>query len=95
MPYNSWAEVVHLLAEWYDIKSNIKLGGFQSQLQASYMSSHTEELRYNETVCLWMTIYTLPPRGLSTLVKEFTAATRMMQSSSNELSTLVSGKAKM
>ena len=33
-----------------------------------------------------------PPRGLSTLVKEFTAATRIMQSSSNELSTLVSGK---
>ncbi len=36
-----------------------------------------------------------PPRSLSTLAKEFTAATRIMQSSSNELSTLVSGKAKM
>ena len=34
-----------------------KLGGFQSQLEASYVSSHTEELWYNETVCLWMTIY--------------------------------------
>ena len=34
-------------------------------------------------------------RGLSTLAKEFTAATRIMQSSSNELSTLVPGKAKM
>ena len=31
---------------------------------------------------------------LSTLAKELTAAARMMQSSSNELSTLVSGKAK-
>ena len=32
---------------------------------------------------------------LNTLAKEFKAATRIMQSSSNELSTLVSGKAKM
>ena len=34
------------------------------------------------------------PRWLSNLAKEFTAATRIMQSSSNELSTPVSGKAK-
>ena len=34
------------------------------------------------------------PRGVSTLVKELTAATRVMQSSSYELSALVSGKAK-
>ena len=40
MPYNSRADV----AERYDIKSNIKLGRFWSQLQASYVSSHTEEL---------------------------------------------------
>ena len=33
--------------------ANVKLGGFRSQLQASYMSSHTEELWYNETVCGW------------------------------------------
>ena len=33
-----------------------------------------------------------PPRGLNTLAKEFMVATRIMQSSSNELSTLVSGK---
>ena len=32
------------MAERYDTKSNIKLGGFQSQLEASYMTSHTEEL---------------------------------------------------
>ena len=57
MPYNSRADVVCLLAERYDTKSNMKLGRFQSQLQTSYMSSHTEELWYNETVCLWMTIY--------------------------------------
>ena len=36
--------MVCLLAERYDTKSNIKLSGFQSQLQASYMSCHTEEL---------------------------------------------------
>ena len=63
MPYNSLADVVRLLAEWYDTKSNVKLGGFRSQLQASYVSSLTEELWYNETVCLWMTIYTLPHGG--------------------------------
>ena len=57
MPYYSWADVVHLLAERYDTKSNVKLGGFQSQLQASCVSSHTEKLWYNKTVCLWMTIY--------------------------------------
>ena len=28
---------------WYDTKSDVKLARFQSQLQASYMSSHTEE----------------------------------------------------
>ena len=35
--------------------SSVKLGGFQSQFEASHMSSHTEMLWYNETVCLWMT----------------------------------------
>ena len=49
--------MVRLLAERYETKSNIKLGGFRSQLQASYVSSLPEELWYNETVCLWMTIY--------------------------------------
>ena len=28
----------------YDTKSNIKLGGFQSQVEASRVSSHTDEL---------------------------------------------------
>ena len=49
--------MVCLLAERYDTKSNIKLGGFRSQLQELYVSSHTEELSYNETVYQWMTIY--------------------------------------
>ena len=57
MPYNSLADVVLLLAERYDTKSNIKLGGFRSQLQASYESSHTEELWYNETVCLCLQLF--------------------------------------
>ena len=48
----------------YNTKFNIKLGGFQYQHEVSYVSSHTEELWYNETVCLWMTIYTLPPPGV-------------------------------
>ena len=44
MPYNSRADVVRLLAERYDTKSNVEVGGFRSQLQASNVSSHTEEL---------------------------------------------------
>ena len=36
---------------------------------------------------------TLPSRGLSTLAMELTIATRVMQSSSNELITLVSDSA--
>ena len=35
----------------YDAKYKVKLGGFQSQLEASYESSHTEEIWYNDTVC--------------------------------------------
>ena len=45
------------MAEQINAISSIKLGGFQSQLEASCMSNQTEELWYNETVCLWMTIY--------------------------------------
>ena len=37
------AYVVHLLAKRSETKSNVKLDAFRSQLQASYMSSHTEE----------------------------------------------------
>ena len=44
IPYNSLADVVRLLAELADTKSNVKLGGFRSQLQAPYVSSPTEEL---------------------------------------------------
>ena len=56
MPYNSRVDVVRLLAEWYDTKSHVKLGRFQSQLQASYVSRHTYELLYNETLSPWVTI---------------------------------------
>ena len=44
MPYNSWADLVRLLAERYETKSNVKLDGFRSQFQAFYVSNHTEEL---------------------------------------------------
>ena len=37
--------------ECYDTTSNVNLGGFPPQLKASYVSSYTEELWYNETVC--------------------------------------------
>ena len=42
------------MAERYDTKSNVKLDGFRSQLQSF---SYTEDLWYNETVWLWLTIY--------------------------------------
>ena len=35
--------MVRLMAERYDTTSNVKLGRFRSQLEASYESSHTEE----------------------------------------------------
>ena len=35
MPYNSRADVGHQIAERYDIKSNVKLGGFLNYFQAS------------------------------------------------------------
>ena len=44
MPYNFRGDICRLMAEQYDTKSNVKLGGFQSQLEAFYMSSHTEAL---------------------------------------------------
>ena len=45
-------------------------------------------------VCVWMTIYTLSYQKLSTLVKELMAVTCVMQSSSNNLNSLVSDNAK-
>ena len=60
--------MVRLLAERSDTKSNVK---FRSQLQASYVLSHTEELWYNETVCLWMTKYIYIYKvKLATVVKD-------------------------
>ena len=59
MPYYSHADVYRLMAEQYDTKSNVELGGFQSQLEASCVSSRNDELWYNETVCLWMTMFGL------------------------------------
>ena len=59
MPYYSSGDMCRLLAERYDTKSKVKLGGFQPELKASCVSSHTDELWYNETVCLygWLYIY--------------------------------------
>ena len=38
-------------------RSDVKLGSFRSQLEASLVSSNTEELWYSKAVCLWMNIY--------------------------------------
>ena len=45
----------HGVGVWH--QPNEKLSVFRSSLGATRMSNHTEELWYNETVCLWMTIY--------------------------------------
>ena len=67
MPYNSRVDVVCLLGKRYYTKPNVKLVGFRSQLQASYLCSLIEELWYNETVWLWTTlcIYTFNQRFLN------------------------------
>ena len=49
--------MVSLLVERSDTKFNVKLGEFRTRLQASYMSSQSDMLWYNETACLWMTLY--------------------------------------
>ena len=42
MTYNSPVDVVCLLAERYNTNTNVQLGVFQSQLQASCVSVYTE-----------------------------------------------------
>ena len=48
------------------------------------------EFGFYQYMYIYIYINTLPSQGLSTLAKELTADIRVMQSSSNELSTLVS-----
>ena len=55
MPYNSLADVIRLLAEWYDTKSNVKWGGFRSQLQASYVLKSCDTMK--QSVCGGRYIY--------------------------------------
>ena len=43
-PRNSRTDVVRMLAERYETKSNVKLDGFRSQLQESYVFNPTEVL---------------------------------------------------
>ena len=57
MPSNCWAGVVRLLAERQDTKSNVKLGGFWTQLQTSDVSSHPEVLWYNKILSMHDNIY--------------------------------------
>ena len=38
-------------------RADVKLAGFRSQFNAPHVSSDTDEFWYNETACLWMTIY--------------------------------------
>ena len=54
MPTYSQADAPRLVA---DTKSIIKLDGFRSGFEASYVSSHTEETWYNETVSAYIYIY--------------------------------------
>ena len=68
MSYNSQADVFQLKAEWYDTKSNVMLGEFQSQLDMSNVSSNTEELWY---IYIYIYIYRERERGISEVPKYF------------------------
>ena len=52
---------VNKMAEGLDAMSWVKFGGFQSQLEVTCVSSHTEELWYNETVWMMKNIFALLP----------------------------------
>ena len=52
IPYNSLADVCQMMSYPYDTTSNVKLTGFQYKLDVSYESCRTEDLLYNETVCV-------------------------------------------
>ena len=54
--------MVHLLAELSDTKSNVKLGGFRSQLQASYViatlkSCDTTKQSVDDYIYIYIYIY--------------------------------------
>ena len=76
---------------------NSSLGVLMEDQMLQYCSL-SDECRLHETqssrLChvIYIYIYISPPWGLSTLVKEFSAAARIMQSSSKELSTLVADR---
>ena len=50
--------MVRLLAEQYDTKSNVKLGRFRSQFQASNVCSHAVDCdTMKQPVCGWLYIF--------------------------------------
>ena len=63
MSYISRANVARLSAERPDTKWNVKWGGFRSQLQVSYASSHSKELiqrnslSVNDYIYIYIYIY--------------------------------------
>ena len=46
-----------LMAERYDTESNVNFGGFQTLLQASYVSIYADGLRYNIYIYIYIEIY--------------------------------------
>ena len=74
----------------YILKRPISMKNLTKHLPNIYIYIYIY-IYYSGTIFHIKYIYARPFR-LSTLVKEFTAAARIMQTSSNELSTLVSGK---
>ena len=66
-----------------------------AEMQSAYSTAPTDwTMRLKRKADSQMTIYTLRSRGLSTLVKELTAFSHVMQSSSNESKTPESISAK-
>ena len=57
MPYYSRALVCQLVPERYDSKSNVKRGGFQSQLEASSLATLKGFDSTKQSFCRWQCIY--------------------------------------
>ena len=56
MPIDYFDIYLYIYLYIYGVRypTDVKSAGFQSQQKAYHLCSHTEELWYNETICMWM-----------------------------------------
>ena len=61
--------ILQFLVQWCGKRTEVR---YQTDLKSTEFQSQFEEVRYNDTAYLWMTIIYAPrPRGLSSLVGKF------------------------